>query len=174
MDAMKLIFVCGLADIDKTSLIDLALQRAGAKAGFRLVDLDKIYEIPAAVEGAESVDAARQMLARFYDGAEKTMIAKLKEHRGDIVVSGSLTFRTKYGYMRAIPDDFFRTFKPDSVVIIEKANEKDDEISAEHQRMNRYYGAIYSSVSGSALSIIKFNEKKMVDAVGELSEIIKH
>jgi adenylate kinase len=79
--------------------------------------------------------------------------------------------------MRAIPDEFFRSFKPDLIVIIEKADdtiEKTDSRAVEHQRMNRYYGAICSSVAGSALKIIKFREKKMVEAVGELSEILKH
>lgn len=174
---MKLIFVCGMADIDKATLIDLALQRSGQKNKFNLVDFNKIYDISGDVEDAEDIDTARRMLSKFYEKIEKAMISRLKEQKGDIVVNGYLTFETKYGYIRAVPDGFFRSFKPDMIVIFEKADEtveKNDLKTIEHQRINRYYGTIYSSIAGSALKIIKFKEKKMIDAVGELSELIKH
>ena len=174
---MKLVFVSGTSDIDKATLIDLALQRSGRRGEFTLIDFDKIHDTQGDIEEAEDTETARRILATFYDRVEKTMIARLKEHRGDMVLNGCLTFVTRHGYMRALPDEFFRGFKPDSIVILEKSDDmlqKADAKTAEHQRINRYYGTIYSSIAGSALKIIEFNEKKMIDAVLELSEIVKH
>jgi adenylate kinase len=174
---MKLIFVSGMADIDKAALIDLALQRSGRKNEFTLVDFNKICDISGDMEDAEDLGTARRMLSKFYEKIEKAMITRLKEQKGGILASGCLTFGTKYGYMGAVPDQFFRSFKPDLMVILEKADdtlEKNDLKTVEHQRINMYYGTIYSSVAGSALKIIKFRENKMIDAVAELSEIIKH
>ena len=169
---MKLILISGLADIDKPALIDLALQRAGRKNEFRVVDFDRIYGNPSEIAEAEDIGAARQSLSRLYEKAEKAMITRLKEQKGDLVASGCLTFDTAFGYMRAMPDEFFKSFNPDLIFIIEKDEGKDPK-TMEHQRMNRYYGAICSSIAGSALKIIKFRENKTVEAVGELSEILK-
>jgi adenylate kinase len=170
---MKLIFISGLADIDKAALIDLALQRSGRKNEFRVVDFDRIYGSSGRAEESEDLGAARQTLSRFYEKAEKAMITKLKEQKGDLLASGCLTFDTAFGYMRAMPDEFFKSFKPDLIVIIEKDAGKADPKTVEHQRMNRYYGAICSSIAGSALKIIKFRENKTIEAVAELSEILK-
>ncbi len=171
---MKLIFVCGLPDIDKASLVDLALQRSGVKGSFALVDFDRIQDIHSDMESAQDLDLAKKTLSGFYARIERAMIAKLKERKGDIVVSGCLAVATRHGYLRMVPDDFFRSFKPDSIVILEKDEPAGkDAATSEHQRINRYYGAFCSSVAGSALKIIKFNEKKMVDAVGELGEVFR-
>jgi adenylate kinase len=173
---MKLIFVSGLADIDKAALIDLAIQRSGRKSAFTLVDLGTISDISGAMKEAEDMSSARLALAKYYERIEKAMIARLKEQKGDLLVSGCLTFGTKFGYVRGVTEDFFRSFKPDIMVIFEKEGEGKDSIdsaTAEQQRINRYFGTIYSSSAGSAIKIIKFREKKMIEAVSELSEVLK-
>jgi len=174
---MKLIFVAGLPDIDKATIIDLALQRAGRKQEFLLVDFDAIEDIVQDAAEADDMEASRLMLSKFYDKTEKALIAKLKEQRGSIMVNGYLTFGTKYGYARGATDDFFRTFNPDIIVILERyaeTGEKTDASTVDHQRINRYYGTIFSSMCGSSLKIIKFRESRMMEAVAELADILKH
>lgn len=170
---MKLIFISGVYGIDKATLVDLALQHAGRKSDFAVVDFDKIENLAEEVGEIPDIDAIRKVAAKFYDKLQKIMITKLKDQKGSIIVSGYLTFPTRYGYVRAIPDDFFRSFRPDSIVVFEKAVAADDDKTDEHQRINRYYASIYSSASGSALKIIKFREKKMMDSVKELGEMLK-
>jgi adenylate kinase len=172
---MKLIFISGLAGIDKETLVDLALQRSGRKNDFAVIDFDKIGSLADEIGDIPDMEAVRRVASRFYEKLEKTLITSLKGQRGDIIVNGYLTFATKHGYVRAIPDEFFRSFKPDTLVILEKADDliAKDDAAIEHQKINRYYASIYASAAGSALKIIKFRDRKMIDSVKELSELLK-
>lgn len=174
---MKLIFVSGLKDVDKKTIVELALQRSGRKREFTVIDFDMIEDVSEEIEVISDIGTARKLLSKFYENLEKDVISALKEQNGSLIVSGHLTFRTRHGYIRAVPDDFFRSFKPDSIVILEEQpnfNEKTDPAKVEQQHINRYFGTIYSSTSGSTFKIIRFNEKRMMEAVGELSDIIRY
>ncbi len=176
MVIMKLIFVTGLAEIDRKTIVNLALQRAVRKKEFKVVDFDSIGNIAEDMKNATGLETARNMLSKFYKDVENVMISDLKEERGNIIVNGYLTLGTAYGYMRTMPDEFFRSFKPDSIVILEKEDAGLGTVmkTNEHQHINRYYGAMCSSLCGSTLKIIKFREKKMMEAVEELSDLLKH
>lgn len=176
MVIMKLIFVTGLAGIDRRTIINLALQRAARKEEFRIVDFDSIGNITNDMKNATDLKTAKNVLSKFYKDVEKVMITELKEERGDIIMNGYLTLGTAYGYMRTMPDEFFHSFKPDNIVILEKEEAGSVTVTKtnEHQHINRYYGAMYSSLCGSTLKIIRFREKRMMKAVEELSDLIKH
>ncbi len=173
---MRLILVTGLADIDRKTIVDLALQRAGKKQEFKVVDFDNIGNLPEEMKGTTDFKMARHVLSEFYKNIEKVMITDIKEQKSDMVVNGYLTLDTEYGYVRVIPDEFFHSFKPDNIVILEKDDTRDkiDSKTSEHQHINRYYGTVYSSICDSVLKIIKFRKKRMMDAVEELSDLIKH
>ena len=174
---MKLLFVSGMRDIDRKTIVELALQRSGRKREFTIVDFDKLEDIGEDVETLSDLGSARRLIEKFYERIEKNIISLLKEQSGSLIVSGYLTFKTRHGYIRAVPDDFFHAFKPDTVVLLEKYpdfGEKVDHDRLEQQHINRYFGTIYSSFSGSAFKIIKFKEKRMMEAVNELSDIIKY
>lgn len=172
MVIMKFVFVTGLRDIDKKTIVDLALQRANRKNSFKVVDLDSMSEIMDEILDAPDLETARRLLSEFYSDAEKSLISNLRQQKYDVVVIGQLTLGTTYGYIRAMPDGFFRSFKPDNIVILESESNSNLK-SNEHENINRYYGTVSSSVSGSVLKIIRFREKKMMEAVKELSHILK-
>ncbi len=167
---MKLIFVTGLEDVDKQTIVDLALQRAGKKRDFEIIDFDKLGDTGELKEITD-LEAIRHALSKFYGEVEKVMITRMKETT-NLVVSGCLTFETVHGYLRALPDEFFTSFKPDNMVILEK--ETRDEKANEHQRINRYYGVVFSSLCGAALRIIRFREDRTLKAVEELSKVMKY
>jgi len=170
---MKMIFVSGLKEIDRKTIIGLALQRSGYKDKFKYVDFDDLGDINEDMENTKDMLTARRVISEFYDLIEKKLITDLKEQIGNIIVNGYLTVHTSlFGYFLATPETFFQTFKPDVIVIIEKITK--DEKTNEHQEINRYYGITYSSMCGSNLKIIRFREDSMMDAVKELSELIKH
>lgn len=176
MVIMKLIFVTGLGGIDKKTIIDLALQRAGRKQQYKVVDFDRIGNVSEDIKNSPDLETARQVLLKFYRDVEKVIISDLKEESGDVILIGYLTLETAYGYLKAVPDEFFRSFKPDNIVILERddAGGGKDPKTDEHQNVNRYYGTMYSSVCDSVFKIIKFREKKMMEAVEEFSNLIKH
>jgi adenylate kinase len=169
---MKLIFVTGLPSIDKKTIIDLALQRSARKGQFKIVDFDSIGNLVEDMENVTDVGTTRQLLSKFHSDIGKVMISDLKDEK-NIIVSGYLSLGTKYGYVRAVSDEFFSSFKPDSIVILERGWGKSSGTD-EQQNINRYYGTMFSSLCGSTLKIINFSEKRMMDAVKELSELIKH
>lgn len=164
---MKFIFVTGSSGIDKRTIVDLALQRAGRKGKFRVVDLDSKGMLSEDVQNAPDIETARQVLSKFYKDMENAVISDLKDQKGNVIVIGYLTLATNYGYMSVMPDEFFRSFRPDNIVILENAK------TDEHENINRYYGTMYSSLSGSVLKIIRFTENRMMNAVVELSGLLK-
>jgi len=174
---MKLIFVTGLRELDRKTIVELALQRSGRKKEFTVVDFDKISEVAEEVEQAAESETARQMLTKFYEDMEKTVIADLKEQKGSMLINGYLTFDTRHGYIGAVPEGFFRSFKPDTIVILERQadlNERLEQRALEQQGINRYFGSIYASLTGSTLKIIRFRERKMMEAVEELGDVLRH
>lgn len=173
MVIMKLIFVTGLTGIDRKTIVDLAMQRAGKKREFKVVDFDRIGNVTEDVRNSPDLETARQVLSKFHSDMEKAVISNLKEQKGDVIVIGYLTFETEHGYLKAIPDNLLQSLKPDNIVILEISGEKIDPKKDEHQRINRYYGTMYSSVCDSLLKIIKFRKKRMMEAVGELGDLLK-
>jgi adenylate kinase len=168
-----MIFVSGLKEVDRKTIINLALQRSGYKNQFKYVDFDELGEINEDMEGAENMLTARKIMSNFYDAVEKRLITSLKEQMGNIVVNGYLSVHSaRFGYFLATPEAFFQTFKPDVIVLLEI--DSVDEKRNEQQGINRYYATTYSSMCGSNLKIIRFKEDKMLDAVKELSDLIKH
>ena len=170
---MKMIFVSGLKDVDRKTIINLALQRSGYKGQFKYMDFDEVGDITGDMESAKDMLTARKIMSGFYDNLEKKLVTGLKEQIGNIIVNGYLSIHTPtFGYFLAITETFFKTFKPDVIVILEMESKK--EKTSEQQEINRYYGVTYSSICGSNLKVIKFSENRMMDAVRELSDLIKH
>ncbi|NIO19272.1 MAG: hypothetical protein GTN76_00620 [Candidatus Aenigmarchaeota archaeon] len=170
---MKMIFVSGLKEVDRKTIINLALQRSGYRDKFRYVDFDELGDINEEMASAKDMLTARKIMSDFYDGAEKRVIKDLKEQIGNIIVNGYLSVHSStFGYFLATSEAFFKTFNPDVIVLLEM--ESKDEKTNEQQGINRYYATTYSSMCGSNLKIIRFKEDKMLDAVKELSDLIKH
>jgi len=170
---MKMIFVSGLKEIDRKTIVNLALQRSGYRDKFRYVDFDDLGDVSGEMESAKDMLTARKIISDFYEGVEKRVIKDLKEQIGNIIVNGYLSVHSPvFGYFLATPETFFQTFKPDVIVILE--TESKDEKTNEQQGINRYYAATYSSMCGSNLKIIRFGEDRMMGAVKELVDLIKH
>lgn len=170
---MKMIFVSGLKEVDRKTIINLALQRSGYKNQFKYVDFDELGDVNEEIIEAKDMLTARKIMSDFYDGVEKRIIKDLKEQIGNIIVNGYLSIcNPTFGYFLATPEAFFKTFNPDVIVLLEMES-KDERIN-EQQEVNRYYAATYSSVCGSNLKIIRFREDRMLGAVKELSDLIKY
>ncbi|MCK5023136.1 MAG: hypothetical protein KAS04_03110 [Candidatus Aenigmarchaeota archaeon] len=169
---MKLIFVTGLAGMDRKTIIDLAIQRSGRNQKFVISDFAELGDISSELKEITSSEDTRGLLSKFYSEVEKIVVSGIREHRENLIVSGFLTLDTPHGYMVSIPGDFFETFKPDNIVILEKKT--DDKKTIEQQNINRHYAARYSAECNSFLNIIKFDENRLMGAVEKLSEVIKH
>lgn len=173
---MKVIFVGGLKDIDRKTIIDLALQRAGRKREYKVVDFNLFEEISEEIEATSDLEMVKVILSKFQENVEKSLISEIKQNTGGLIISGFLTFKTRHGYLRSLTEEFFRSFKPDAIILLELHPDsfgKMDIDKIEHQHINRHFGLTYASIIGSVFKVIRFREKKMLDAVEALSNIIK-
>ena len=167
---MKMIFVSGLKDVDKDTIVDLAIKNSGKLGKTSHVDMAGSLDEDLLKAGSSVI--ARQIARSFYEDMEKKMIQKLKGREEDVMVSGYLTVKHPgLGFLACLPDDFFRVFRPDAIVLLEKDGLEDDD--REHQRLNRNYAANYALMSGASLKIIKMSKDNMMNAVRELGNMIR-
>jgi adenylate kinase len=170
---MKMIFIAGSKGVDTKTIINLALQRSGRKEEFVCMDFDDLGDIGRDIRNANSILMTKDIISSFYTELEKRMIESMKEVRKDMIINGYLTLDTpNLGYVNILPDSFFRVFKPDMLVILEK-EDSGDEHTEEYQNINRYYGVSYALMCSAGLKIIKVKEDEMMKAVEELSSLIK-
>lgn len=171
-----MIFVCSPEQIDTKTIINLAIQRSGKKS-FSLINFEDMGDMPGEMRNANSMIMTKQITSVYYEELEKRMISSMKDPSENLIINGFLALEIPViGYVHTIPDTFFRVYKPDMIVIFEKvfmAGEDEDESLIEHQKMSRDFAVNYALLSGSMLKIIKFRENNMMDAVNELSAIIK-
>ncbi|MCD6591220.1 MAG: hypothetical protein J7K72_04590 [Candidatus Aenigmarchaeota archaeon] len=175
---MKLVFVTGLESIDKKSIINLALQRSGLLRKSRVVDFDSLSDMREEIKTAEEFESLQILIKDYYKKSQKILIDVLKEQKDLVIVDGCLTFRTmNHGYIQAMPKDFFETFKPSVMVILEKMPGVGQRLVpevVEQQQVNRFYAFACSLTSGALLKIIKFREKRILDAVESLIGVLKY
>jgi len=173
---MKMIFVCSPEIIDTKTIINLAMQRSGKKS-FSLINFEDMGDIAGEMRSANSMMMTKQITSVYYEELEKRMIDSMKDPSENLIINGFLALEIPVvGYVHTIPDTFFRVYKPDMIIMFEKVfgqGENEDEALIEHQKMNRDFAVNYALLSGSMLKIIKFREKKMMDAVNEFCAVIK-
>lgn len=168
---MKLIFVAGPEGIDRKSIIDLAIQRSKKK--YVHIDFDDVGEIRDEMKTADSSFMTKQISTVFYEGLEKDLIKAIRSAGKDVIVNGYLTFRVpETGYAPAVPESFFKIYKPDLIILLEKVPKKNRDLK-EHQELNRYYGAFYSLAAGAILRIIRVDDNNIMDAVNNISKLIR-
>lgn len=175
---MKFVLVTGLEEIDKKAVVEFVL-RGFRDSGFTSVSLEDIPEA-AGVQALESFDEIKKTQSRFYTKLEKNVISAMRKGKGNVILSGCITKKTKHGYMPLITDDFFDTFKPDVIISMEldprtiTRDPKKLEDIKNHQDLNRHYNVLFSSKCGSMLRVINVDLGNITKAVREISEIIRN
>lgn len=176
---MKVVMVTGIEETDKNTIIDLAMSRSRKLLpNFSRVDFETgVKVVEENIE--ESLEVVRDELSEIYAGFEKDVIGKMKSDGGHIILNTQLAAKTMHGYVPLVPAEFFKTFKPDVIILMEadpkdvaKTEEEAREIR-ERQEINRHYATVYSMSFGSVLKIIRLKKGNVTGAVSELLETMK-
>ncbi len=168
---MKMIFVSSPDHTDTKTMIDLAIQRSG-KRSFSLINFEEMGDISKDMEKAKNMMMTKQIASVYYEELEKRMIKSMKKPSENMIINGPLALELPVvGYIHTLPDSFFRVYKPDIIVVLERVSPGGE--VPELQKVSRDFAINYAMLSGSMLKIIKFREDNMMDAVNELSTLIK-
>jgi adenylate kinase len=192
-DIMKLILVTGLEDSGKDTILDMVLQ--GSKQtlpDFDHIKFDElIFKKTKSVSSrfghsalAESMDFSKNIdqiiktRQDIYSKLEKNIKANI-EAKKSVILNGYFTMKTRRGFVPIISEQFFKTFKPDMIVLMEAdASIKNGHIvkkGPDHiesvklqQEINRNYASLYASTTDAVLVIIKVSHGDVKSAIREL------
>jgi adenylate kinase len=169
---MKMIFVSAPADFDRKALLELAFQRSKARS-FVHIDFDDVEDVEKEMRDATSALMTRQVSSDFYEKLEKMLVGILRKQTGTVIISGYASVRIpEIGYAQTLPEKFFSVFKPDLLVLLEMEGAEEPDVAENHE-LDRHYCTSYSLSGGSMIRIIKVKGSKMLDAVKELSDLMK-
>lgn len=172
---MKLVLIAGLEETDKDSVIGLALERLrNFNPRFKYMEAGKL-----GVKPGQKLDEVKAFPSRLHEKLEKALVSELRGGKSHIILNGYLTMKTQYGYSPALTAEFFRVFRPDSVIIMESSpgdlvrNPKASEEILKHQELDRSYGAMCASLSDSPVKLITIEKSNIALAVNELLEYLR-
>ncbi len=167
---MKLVLITGSPETDKDSVIELTLDRLRSlNPRFRYLELDKL-----GVKPGQGPDDFRSFPSRLRERLEKELVSELRGSRNHIILNGCLTLKTPYGIFTCLTQEFFRVFKPDSLVILESSPGdlvRDPRASHEtlrQQDIDRCYAIMYASLSASPLMVMTIERSNIALVVKEL------
>ncbi|GEM_PF-1189628 len=181
---MKFVLITGLKETGKDTIIKLVLD--GSKKilpkfkyiNFKSIVREKWFE--------ENIDKMEKAKERFYKDLEKAVGDAFKEGK-HVIVNGYFTVKTGHGYLPVISEDFFDTFNPDILILIEaeKPKMKGDMIYGAklkslndadwfQQEINRVYASFYSAVSGALLKIVTVKPGNVKSVIKEINELMRY
>jgi adenylate kinase len=172
---MKLVLIAGSRETDKESIIGLALERLRSLGPrFKYLDLDKL-----GIKPGPGLGNLKAFPSRLHEKLEKELVSELKGEKNHMIISGSLTIKTPYGIFPTLTEGFFRVFKPDSLIILESSPgdlvrhpEASHEILRQ-QDLDRNYGIMYASISGSMVKVMTIEKSNIAIAVKELLQYLR-
>jgi len=173
-----LIFVSGNPESGKNEILNMVLQ--GYKKmlpKFRYVKFDDIIPKPPKME--RDIDNIKKFCKNFYSKLEKILIRELKKG-SNLIINGYFTIKTEQGYIPILPDNFFESFKPDVLILIEVLPSRPETymMETEHmdwlqQEINRDYVSFYSAKSGAMVKVIKVKLGNIGGAIRETAGVIR-
>ena len=194
---MKLILIAGVEDSGKDTILEMVLQGSKKKLPkFDYVKFDDlVFKKPRSVssrfghralaesiEFSENIDQIIKARQDIYTKLEKKVKVNLKAKKF-VVVNGYFTMKTLRGYVPIISEQFFKTFKPEMIILMEadaSARNRSmlkrglDYIEATRlqQEINRNYASLYASSTDAVLRIIKVRHGDIKTAITQLRDTL--
>ncbi|NOX71851.1 MAG: hypothetical protein GXO64_04105 [Candidatus Micrarchaeota archaeon] len=179
---MKMIIVSGIPQIDRSTMIEVTLKRLSLpKSDMDFIDLDENSQILRSILSSEDLTMYQigEMTKQINSECEHAIIKKMKTCNGVLIVNCSLTIHTKFGIFPVLKKDFFETFSPDLLLLVEKPpidvskKEKEIKLIEKHQKINEIYAFTYSALTHSVVDRIVIKGGKLDEAVRLFTASIK-
>ena len=179
---MKIILVTGTPEVDRSVLIDVAMKRLNEpKEKLDFLDFDAVSEVMKSIlEGKDLTmfqisEKIKEMNGQF----EKAVIKAMKTCGGVLIVNCSITMNTEYGIFPVLKRDFFETFSPELIMLVEtkplESVNKESEMKAmdKHRDINEVYAFSYSAFCHASVDRIIIKKGKLDDAARHITASIK-
>ena len=161
---MKLIFIAGIKEIDKSAIIKIAIKRFGKeKSNLTLINFSELQSLEVDFERI-TYDEIKNLTDSLYNELDKKINPLLKDPNSFIVVDGFFTVRSKkYGHIPVITEKFFKVFNPNIIITVEAppealtSKEELAKLIREEQTINKIYAVRSASLIGSPIKIIKLS-----------------
>ena len=175
---MKLIFIAGIREIDKSSIIKVAIKRFGKeKSNVTLVSFSDLESLEIDFDRL-SYDEIRNLTDNLYNELERKISPVLKDPNSFVVIDGFFTERSKkYGHIPLITEKFFKVFNPNIIIAVEAVpetlavNEDTAKLIREEQTINKIYAVRSASLVGSPIKIIRLTSD-VSKAIKEIDALI--
>ena len=179
---MKIILVTGIPQVDRGVLIEIVMKRLNMpQKELDFVDFDDASAIMKNIISGKdlTVKQITGMIDKMNDEFEKAVIKAMKKCNGVLVVNCSLTLNTDIGLFPVLTKEFFESFSPELIILVEgfplELTNKDSEMKRleRHQNINRTYAFYYSAFSHSAIDRIRAKNGKADDAARTITIAIR-
>ena len=179
---MKIILVTGMPQVDRGVLIGIVMKRLNMpQKDLDFVDFDDMSEtMKSIINGKDlTIKQISGMIDKMNDEFEKAVIKAMKKCDGVLIVNCSLTLNTEMGLFPVLSKEFFESFSPELIILVEgfplEMTNKDSEMKAleKHQDINRTYAFSYSAFSHSAIDRLRAKKGKADDAARSITISIR-
>lgn len=171
---MDMLIAMGLPGAGKSTVLDVAREMGWAVLNYG----DMMMEIAKEKHGVQDRDQLRRLPAQKQKAIQKEVGEKLAlEKRMKVILDTHCSINTPGGYLPGLPFHFLSKWQVERIVLVtapikdilgRRARDKTrvrDEQSAdslqEHERMNRYYLACYSVLTGAPALILNNADGKL-------------
>jgi len=179
---MKIILVTGIPQVDRGVLIEIVMKRLNMpQKDLVFVDFDDISDIMKSVTKGKdlTIKQISEMIDRMNDEFEKAVIKAMKKCDGVLVINCSLTLNTEVGLFPVLSKEFFESFSPELIILVEgfppELTNKESEMKAleRHQDINRTYAFSYSAFSHSVIDRLRAKKGRADDAARSITVLIR-
>ncbi len=179
---MKLIFLTGIPQIDRSVMAEIALKRINLpKYELDFADYESNSRfLKSLIQGKNlTMHEISEMIKKIDDEFQKFVIKAMKECEGVLIVSCPLTVSKDFGIYPIISKETFDSFSPDLILLVERPaisitkNEKEIKRIEKHQEINEMYAFSYSAITNAPVNRIMIKGEKLDAAVRTLTMHIK-
>ena len=175
---MKLIFIAGIKEIDKSSIINIAIKRFGReKSNVSLINFSGLESLEMDFERI-TYDEIKNLTDKVYNELQRKINPLLKDSDACVIIDGFFTIRSrKYGHIPLVTEKFFKVFNPNIIIVVEALPENvafDEEVAKlirEEQTINKIYAVRSASLIGSPIKIIRMSSD-ITKTIKEIDSLI--
>ncbi len=179
---MKIILVTGIPEVDKSVLIEVTMKRLNLPAKqLDYVDFDEMSTVMKSVLTGKDLTIRQisEMIKQMNADFEKAVIKAMKKCDGVLIVNCSLTMNTELGVFPVLKKEFFDTFSPELIILVESKpldisnRESQMKLIDKHQDINQIYAFSYSAFSHAAVDRILLKKGNVDDAARHITASIR-
>ena len=181
---MGAIIVTGIPGVGKTTVMDAAASKAGARIVVYGTEMFKVAQERGLVKHRDDMRRLDPAVQKDVQMAAAEGMAAM----GDIIVDTHCTIKTAKGYLPGLPAWVLERLKPTTIVLVEAdpaeikgrrdadatRNRDADSLQAiaDHQAHNRRFAAAYAVLTGATVHTVYNHDGKVDEAIAQVIPVV--